>query len=389
MTHKILRRSVTHVALFLGVMLVVIGVWFLQAPPDENVVHDSGSLNQASEPQNQTTQPAQTEIVTTVSSASSMPAVVQEAEPAEANPFLEAETKARLIQIADTFADEMQYPVYSKPIRSREELQKYIPNTSSASSIPLDSKNPQSPNINLKTSKLQYFRGEPILAQAYVDGASLPESIDVSARLVSEGSSLIQTFAKQSQHQVNRFFITIDSSDIPASLESAELRLIAEFDLDGVRYEIGAPIQYVNAAAAVDYVGAAQVLDSVLHIPVYVTTSAPGYHQLSAILFDAQTGQPLIHLNAEKELLVERDFIPLQAHIVALKAAGHEGPYLLKNFSLIRMPSEPDFTTSYGRVPASDVPVNGFSFSEYRDEPYVDQEAQERLEFLKKLGGEV
>ena len=130
-------------------------------------------------------------------------------------------------------------------------------------------------------------------------------------------------------------------------------------------------------------------MESVLQIPVYVTTTQPGYHQLSAILFNAETGEPLVHLNAEKELLVERDMIPLQAHIAALKATGHQGPYLLKNFSLIRQPSEPDFTTRYGKVPSQAVPVDGFAFSEYRDEPYVDQEAQQRLEFLKKLGGGV
>lgn len=366
--------------------VIIVGLWFNSdkdaAVMDSPVAHQ---ITSEKEPVAQIQQSDQPETL-----ATSAPVQQQEeASESEENPFFEAETKARLIQIADTFEEDIQYPVYSKPILNKEELQKYLPNISAASSLPVDTKNPDSPRINLKTSKLQYFRGEPIKAQAYVDGLNLPESIEVSARLVMDGESLAQEQGESVANQANRFLITIDSNQIPASLASNELRLIAEFDLDGARYEIGAPIQYLNAAAEIDYVGTAQVVESVLQIPVYITTSQPGYHHLSAILFDAQTGAPLVHLNAEKELLVERDFIPLQAHIAALKAAGHEGPYLLKNFSLVRQPSAPDFTTQYGKVPAQAVQVNGFSFSEYRDEPYIDHEAQARLEFLKKLGGGV
>ena len=382
--HSTIRLSGFLVLFF---CFIFAGVWWVIDKEDEAVLVSPVAHQITSEEESfaQIQQPDQPETVVT-----SMPAQQQEEAPeSEENPFFEAETKARLIQIADTFEEDIQYPVYSKPILNKEELQKYLPKISAASSLPVDTKNPDSPRINLKTSKLQYFRGEPIKAQAYVDGVSLPESIEVSARLVREGEILVQEQGEPVANQTNRFLISIDSNQIPSSLISSELRLIAEFDLDGARYEIGAPVQYLSATAEIDYVGSAQVMDSVLQIPVYVTTSQPGYHQLSAILFNAQTGEPLVHLNAEKELLVERDFIPLQAHVAALKAAGHEGPYLLKNFSLVRQPSAPDFTTQYGQVPDQPVQVNGFSFNEYRDEPYIDQEAQARLEFLKKLGGGV
>ena len=106
-----------------------------------------------------------------------------------------------------------------------------------------------------------------------------------------------------------------------------------------------------------------------------------------AALEVADTGKPLVHITAEKELLIENDFILLKSHIVSLKAAGSEGPYILKDFTLIRMPSAPTFMTEYGKVPEEGIAINGFSFSEYRDEPYEDAEAKERLEFLSKLGG--
>jgi len=385
MKQTLQKSPLTYLVLLLGLGVVGLGFWFLPSSSEEHLVQNEPSekiqKTVIDEPVSDKNESIETVVQTpVVAKAELLP---------EDNPFFEAETKARLIQIADSYAEDLQYPVFSKPIRNRDELQKYLPNTTAANSLPLDSKNENSPRIALKTSKLQYFDGEAILAQAFVEGQLDAQSVTVDARLVMHGQTLIQNEALPAANKPKRFQISIDSRELPAQLESTDLRLVAVFDIDGVRYEIGAPIKYVQASAAIEYVGSSEVLDSVLQIPVFVNTSAPGFHQLSAILYNAETGQPLVHLNAEKELLVERDFIPLQAHIVALKAGGHEGPYLLKNFSLIRMPSEPDFTTTYGRVPAEGVEVNGYSFSNYRDEPYVDEEAQERLDFLKKLGGQI
>ncbi|MFV1873032.1 MAG: hypothetical protein ACMZ64_06915 [Oleiphilus sp.] len=310
------------------------------------------------------------------------------------NPFFEAETKARLIQVADTFAEDIQYPDYSKPIRHPSELGKYLPNQSIASSLPLEAKKEDSPRISIKASKLQYFKGEAITGTAMVEGLVGNESVEVSARLVSRGDVLTQTEAEPQDGRGQTFHIQFSAGDIPelgdseGEAASDELRLIARFTINQKVYEIGTPVKYAQAVASIDYVADAQVNDTFLEIPVYLTTQQLGYHQISGNLYHAETGQALIHLSAEKELLVEKDFILFKAHIAALKATGHEGPYLLNDLTLTRMPSPPNFATEFGTVPDEGIHLRGYPFEDYRDEAYVDEEAQSRLEFLSKLGGQ-
>lgn len=303
------------------------------------------------------------------------------------NPFFEAETKARLIQVADDFAEDIQYPDYSKPIRHQSELQKYLPNQSIASSLPLNSKDENSPRISVKTSKLHYFQGEPIVGEAVVDGLKGNERVDVSVRLVNAGQVLSESHAQPLDNAGKVFYLEFIPENIPSVNGDGNIRLVAQFTIDQKVYEIGTPVQYINSVASIDYVSDAQVNDTFLEIPVYITTYQPGYHQVSANLYNADTGEALLHLSADKELLVEKDFILLRAHIAALKVTKHEGPYELKDLSLTRMPSPPQFSTEYGRVPDDSISLSGFPFDDYRDEPYLDEEAQERLEFLTKLGG--
>jgi hypothetical protein len=76
----------------------------------------------------------------------------------------------------------------------------------------------------------------------------------------------------------------------------------------------------------------------------------------------------------------------LQAHIASLKVAGDPGPYILKDISFTRMPSPPDFSTEYGNAAQDSYSVNGYAFDEYDDVPYVDEEANKRLELLREIG---
>ena len=304
------------------------------------------------------------------------------------NPFFEAETKARLIQITQDFAEDIQYPDYAKPIRNKDELHKYLPNVSVESSLPLDENQLEDgPNISIKASKLQYFRGEAIVADVVISGLADLNNISVQARLVDSGNLLTEVDAFQQAASDSAYRIVFQAEDIPQINSLGVLRLIASFQVNGRHYELGTPVQYLESIASVDYVADAMVNDTFLEIPVYITTYQPGYHQISANLYDAKSGSPLVHLTAEKELLVEKDFILLKSHIVSLKASGSEGPYILKDFVLTRMPSAPRFMTEYGEVPKDYSAVSGYSFDEYTDEPYEDAQAKERLDYLSKLGG--
>ncbi len=71
---------------------------------------------------------------------------------------------------------------------------------------------------------------------------------------------------------------------------------------------------------------------------------------------------------------------------MTLKKMGHEGPYELKDIKLIRSPSAPKYLTQQGLVEVASFSIAGFPFSEYEDIPYVDEQAQARLDFLTQLG---
>ena len=225
------------------------------------------------------------------------------------------------------------------------------------------------------------------MAEASIQGLTAQQTVNVSARLVQNGKTLGRASVVQSPQTPEVFNLFFDGLDDPLVDTQGSIRIIGQFKVGSQSYEIGTPINYVQSVASVDYVGAAQIHEAYLHIPVYITTTNPGYHLVSANLYNAETGQALLHLSEQKELLIEHDYIELKGHVAALKVMGHEGPYELKELSLTRMPSRPNYTTEYGLVAQDSFTIEGFAFSDYQDSPYVDEQAQERLDFLAKLGG--
>ncbi len=257
----------------------------------------------------------------------------------------------------------MKYP-RSKPIRSDIELKKYIPNASVASSMASNVKEINSPHISIKSSKYQYFVGEVIRAEASIQGLSTQKTVSVSARLVQNGETLGHASVVPSGQAPGLFNVSFDDlGDQPLNTQDA-IRIIAQFRVGNENYEIGTPVSYVPSVAKIDYVEGAAVHGAYLHIPVYLTTTNPGYHLVSANLYNAENGQALLHLSM-----------------------GHAGPYELKDISLTRMPSRPNYTTEYGLVTQESFTIEGFPFSDYEDIPYVDEQAQARLDYLAKLGG--
>ncbi|OZG72325.1 hypothetical protein BTA51_16460 [Hahella sp. CCB-MM4] len=312
------------------------------------------------------------------------------------NPYFEREVKARLAQVADLYAEQIRYPTFSMPIPGRDALPKYLPNQSFAATMPLDFKDKNSPTISLKTDKRQYFKGEEITAIVSVDGLKEGTWLKVTGRLVENGNTLQQAAGSQVESssvegsQINASTPTYQLQFAPGQNATqpsgTELRAVASLELDGRTYEIGTPITYVESVANITHVDVSQVNGEYLEIPVHIDTSNPGYHELGANLYSADTDQPLIHLTAQQEIRSSRGIIPLRAHISALKQQGNSGPYILKDLMLARMPSPPTYTTEYGHTSQESYAVTGHDFDEYDDVPYVDEEAQKRLEFLRQLG---
>ncbi len=330
------------------------------------------------------------ETAATVEPARSLPKVskkdVTDSHSEPENPYLNREVKARLVQVADAYAEQIQYPTFSKPISDQTALQKYLPNRSVAAGRQLDLKDENSPRIRLKTDKHQYFEGEPIEAIVSLTGLEGDPWIEVQGRLVAKGQIMGTADGAVDTQLPGTYHMDFTDLNISPNSGMGEYRVVAKVTIDGQEYELGTPITYGVSVAAVTNVGMAEVRGEYLYIPVHVTTTKLGYHELGANLYAASSGKPLVHLTAQQELQAPNELMPLMAHIASLKAGGDEGPYILKDLSFTRMPSPPDFITEYGKPSQGSYPVNGFPFDEYDDVPYVDEEAQQRLEFLRQLG---
>lgn len=296
------------------------------------------------------------------------------------------EVQARLAQVADVYAEQIKYPTFSMPIPDRQALQKYLPNRSFDAERPLEMEDENSPRIRLQTDKHQYFSGDIIQVTVGLSGFTDDPWVAVQARLVAGEQTLATTDAGVAGPQVATYRMSFaDLDGIPAS-GMAEYRIVARININGEEYELGTPVSYVESVAEVTNVGTARVSGEYLYIPVSVTTSKPGYHELDANLYGGQSGKPLVHLSAQQELQSTNGLMQLQAHVAALKAGGDPGPYVLQDIDFTRMPSSPDFATEYGSSSQDAYVVNGYAFEEYADVPYVDEEARKRLEFLRRLG---
>ncbi|WP_020407625.1 hypothetical protein [Hahella ganghwensis] len=302
------------------------------------------------------------------------------------NPYFEQEVKARLAQVADVYADQIRFPTFSMPITDQDALQKYLPNQSFAATLPLDFKDENSPTILLKTDKRQYFTGETIQAIVTINGLADGAWVQVEGRLVESGKTLVQATASRIEGAAPGYRLRFNPNEISRTPASTELRAVASLTIDGQVHEVGTPVTYTEGIATLTHVDVAQVNGEYLEIPVHIETDNPGYHELGANLYSADSEQPLVHLTAQHEVRSSRGIIPLRAHISALKEKGHPGPYKLKDIMLARMPAPPTYTTEYGRSSKESFAIAAHGFDEYDDVPYVDEEAQKRLEFLRQLG---
>ena len=249
-----------------------------------------------------------------------------------------------------------------------------------------DTKDANSPRISIKSSKHQYFSNEPIQARASIESVSSLKNIQVDARLLVNGEAIEYVQAIRVTEAAGQYDIEFSRVARASTPSSKNVRIVAQFTIGQQQYEIGTPIRIESPIAIVDYVAPAFVNDASLHIPVFINTNSIGYHLISANLYNAKNNQALLHLSEQKNLKNPQDFIELKAHISALKVMGYEGPYHLKDISLTRMPSKPNYVTEYGESIKEPFSISAFPFSDYSNENYTDPDAQARLEFLTQLG---
>ncbi len=296
------------------------------------------------------------------------------------------EMKLRLQRISEAYEEQIKYPSFSVPIEAGELESKYLPDMPVATELPADFKNPDSPSLSVTPGQFRYFSGDVVTARADISGLDVEENSYVSARLLMQGKPLGFAVVVPVEERAHSFQLTFDPLALNAIEWKENMTIEVEFHVLDEIYTRSISVEYLNTIAQVEDIAGSEVQGEYLLIPVYVATEKPGFHRLQANLYDANSDAPLVHLVAEDQLTSTNGLLTFKAHISALKAAGSEGPYRLKDLMLRRLPSEPDYITEFGRIEQNAFEVEGYRFSAYQDKPYINQKAQRIANELRKLG---
>lgn len=296
------------------------------------------------------------------------------------------EMKQRLQDISDAYEEQIKYPSYSLPIQEGELEAKYLPDILVEDELPAVLDDPNSPRLSVTPNKFRYFSGDEIKVRAQITGLDEHALSDVTGRLLRNGSELGFAAVIPSEQQAHSYQLQFNSLDLNDVQWKELLDLEVEFQIQGQTYTRMVSLEYLALIAQLEDVAAAEVRGEYLEMPVYVSTEKPGYHRIQGNLYDIASDQPLVHLTAEDSLAGNAGMLTLKAHIAALKAAGSEGPYELRDLQLRRLPSEPDYVTEFGRIMQPTFKVDGFRFADYQDKPYINEKAQRIAKELRKIG---
>lgn len=327
-------------------------------------------------------EPAPTEPEQSAALPEQLPGTLQ----TEAGLDFEPEIKQRLLELSDSYEEQVQYPDFSLPIDKNDLDSQYLPDIAVANELPARIGDPSSPGLSIKSSRLRYFPGDQITAVATIPGLPDTEASSIRSRLLWQTEELAQASVTTRDDGPHSYDIDFGTLQLDEIAQMTELMLHTEFTFQGETYERLTSIEYVPTIAELDGVGAASVAGEYLEIPVEISTDKPGYHRIKGNLYDAATGEPLVHLRAEGNLESSNGVLVLRAHIAALKKAGSEGPYELKDLGLQRLPSEPDYITEYGQIEQDVFSITAFSFKLYSDQPYRNEKTQRIAKELRRLG---
>ncbi|MAA65155.1 MAG: hypothetical protein CL581_10320 [Alteromonadaceae bacterium] len=323
----------------------------------------------------------------TAASPPATPAPAQKTDPdeSEPNPYADAALNSQILQVADMYEANMAYPPFSQPIRSAEQLRQFQPNhTPSHTGLPFELEDGDSVKLSIDLDRYVYFSNEVIpVAVSVISDKGLSASA-MEVRLVGDqGQELMSHVTSDYQKQWLTAFDTHTAStgDWPI-----ELQVQVRVTVNGESLFMSAPLRYQQSVAELVAVNYSDVNGEYLTIPLEFDVERDGYYFLSGNLYSAETGNALVHLEAEGRLAGPHDAMDFRAHIAALQLSGDEGPYELRDVAIVRTSEQGENYDLYGRAAKPGFHVEGFDFGLYQQVPYEDPLQQERLEFLKTLG---
>jgi len=296
--------------------------------------------------------------------------------------------RLQMVDVSQTYQENIRYPKYSKPLH-KNDWNLLNPRAFVPTSMSLDFNEDLSAAIVL--SEYIVSRDENLSVSVQVSGEALnnvtPEFVSVYLSDKGKQTKALELSSVVSSEGMLTYSGSLDKA-LFSDIENSEVILIAELEFNNdEQAKVSAVFKLMGTDATLTSISDSFVEGAHLMIPTSFDVSNPGYYRVEANLFDKKSQEPISHLNSAFLLTKRENTGLLKIHASTLRSKGFEGPYILTDFNITRRPAKPGDKTGYGRSEEESFTVEGFDFSLYSQEDYVDPKNQQRLEFLQKMAG--
>lgn len=292
--------------------------------------------------------------------------------------------REQLQEVASAYREASRFPDYSIPLTGQDwqllNPRPFVPRSSSVEG---------EPDLSVSIELPQYIidMAQPVPVRVVAQSASVRVA-GVSVMLKGTGggaSGAVPLLAANGSSNVQIFEGVLSASDLAAA-GPGEAAVMAQLSLPaGKSASVAAMVQIYASAADLLYLGDAFVDGPHLVIPAHFRVNNPGYYRVQANLYDAASGAPVSHLNSTFTLSESDNTGLLKVHAVTLREMQAAGPYLLKDFNIVRSPARPGEQTGFGSSAQASFQIQGFSLDRYSDDPYINEAAIQRQNFLDRI----
>lgn len=291
--------------------------------------------------------------------------------------------------MAQQYKQDIQFPAYSKPL-TRNDWAQLNPRPFVPHRLPLAGMDGLTAEIVLEHFQTTREEGLPILIKVYGDAhKATAAQVILSALGAKESEAVTIRLNKIASEIAQQWFHAEVSTSHLNKLADGDIlvRGFLEFEqMDTVN--LSATFLLSDSVASLIGVDDSYVAGSDLVIPLSFEVKEEGLYRIRANLFDKTTQAPISHLNASFSLSTLNSSGEFHVHASVLRQSGSMGPYILKDFSVIKSPLEPGQKSAYGHTDHAEYEVSGFDLDSYSREEYQDELTKKRLEFLQKMSSQ-
>lgn len=290
--------------------------------------------------------------------------------PAQPAPTVtEVAMKSNALFIAGAYANELNYPTYSRPL-TKYDVDRLEPNFFAKEIVPINDDGDQ-----LVLSLAKYRFNSPEKIELVLRGPGI-ESSEVVARPVGTRDSLA---AARFTPKQGYWTATIEGNDT----FPLELELMVDSIVQGKRIPMIAHVKYSQPTATLIKVDQPRAFDSDMRFAMTFEVKKAGLYRVKANLFSS-SGVPVAHLVAREKLSTGRQTMNISAHVSVLK--DQIAPFTLKTFVVELMSPSPGEPKLYGNSDVKELKVDDFAVEALVDKPYEPSPAElQRLQFLQKM----